>query len=83
MQQEHLQLVVSKTNNTRDERTMPFTLLLQYTFAAIFPKQTTARVPLKEKYSKIHFKLTKAKCICITVQQHGIELAVTKTDWIS
>lgn len=43
MQQEHLRLVVSKTNSTGDERTVPFTLLMQYTFAIIFPTHTSTK----------------------------------------
>lgn len=80
MQQEHLRLVISKTNSTGDERTVPFTLLLQYTFAVIFPTRTSTRLHKKEKHLR-HFKLNKAKCICITAQQCEIELAVKRTDW--
>lgn len=48
MQQEHLRLVISKTNSTGDERTVPFTLLLQYTFAVIFPTPTSTRLHKKK-----------------------------------
>lgn len=78
MQQEYLQLVISKTNSTGDERAMPFTLFLQYTFALIFPTWTSTR--FHKKKSTRHFKLNKAKCICITEQLCGIELAVKLTE---
>lgn len=81
MQQEHLQLVISKTNSTGDERTMPSTLLTVHTCCNL-PNAGFNKALLKEKHLR-HFKLTKTKCICITEQQWGIELAVKWTDWIA
>lgn len=81
MQQKHLQLVISKTNSTGDERTMPTTLLTVHTCCNL-PNVGFNKALLKEKHLR-HFKLNKTKCICITEQQCGTELAVKWTDWIA